>query len=428
MANVELLLIVGPGPKGTVTAKIDADPATGLDEAEDQWEWNDDPLLRETAQIMDQQLRRGILSRRDEFRVLGTHLYRILFMDEKGRAFFEQALKAAGPERLRVQLSFREGTEQIAGLPWEYLHSPGTNQRVPFFFSIDTSLVLSRFLSLTKGRTASAPTDPPLRILVVPSQPSDLTPVASEQLINAIGRASEKYPIELDTLEDPTTERFLDRLGDSHQPPHVIHFIGHGRFKDPHYYIAFLSPENGQAVWWEAEQFARNFVEMKAHPSLVFLHLCPGGPADGPGDDADVAANFARVAPYLIQVAEIPAVVAMQHPIPKEAGVSFTRAFYGELAKGEPIDNAVQVGRWRITVVDPALAETRVWGTPVLYMRSRGGPLVKRAGVGTGPTASAGRATGDGQEGAVSTATRVEAQGGDVIDPPAGGFSPGSGS
>jgi hypothetical protein len=226
--------------------------------------------------------------------------------------------------------------------------------------------------------------EPPLRVLVIPAQPTGLPPIAAEDLIDAISKASEKYPIVLDRLDSPTIGEFLDRLGDETKPVHVVHFIGHGKYEDKRYKLALLS-EASNPEWVEAQTFAQYFKDMNATPKLVFLHLCEA--------EEDIAANFARLAPPLLQ-RDIPHVVAMQHPMPNLAGVSFTKYFYDALGQGQPIDHAVQIGRWRIAIKNPELADTRVWGTPVLYMRSRGGPLVK--GVGTGTTVT-GQTGGSGQ-------------------------------
>jgi hypothetical protein len=56
--------------------------------------------------------------------------------------------------------------------------------------------------------------------------------------------------------------------------------------------------------------------------------------------------------------------------------MAFSRAFYESLGQGDAIDDAVQKGRYRITTRVTGALDTRVFGTPVLYMRSRDGVLL----------------------------------------------------
>jgi hypothetical protein len=66
----------------------------------------------------------------------------------------------------------------------------------------------------------------------------------------------------------------------------------------------------------------------------------------------------------------------MQYPISNLAAIAFSKAFYESLGKGEAIDDAVQKGRFRITTRVAGAMNSRVFGTPVLYMRSRDGILL----------------------------------------------------
>src|SRR5205823_2530038 len=95
--------------------------------------------------------------------------------------------------------------------------------------------------------------------------------------------------------------------------------------------------------------------------------LCEGGAVD-------FDANYAGLAPQLVR-AGIQAVVAMQYPISNNAAIIFSRAFYRAMAKGEPVDIAVQTGRYRITTSISKAYDSRVFGIPVLYMRSRDGVI-----------------------------------------------------
>jgi hypothetical protein len=225
-------------------------------------------------------------------------------------------------------------------------------------------------MPLDTSRKPLKPAESPLRILIVVSQPTDMPPVVSAPVIEVIKELAKSYPIQIDTLDEPTIDNFLDKLKET--MPHVLHFIGHGRFNKAEQKgaIALLKPDQKSAEWCEDAIFAEYFVNARVLPRLIFLHLCEGG-------SVDLEANFAGLAPRLMR-SKIQAVVAMQYPITNKAAIAFSRAFYRELAKGEPIDDAVQQGRYKIIVDDPTAYNNRVFGTPVLYMHSQDGIILPK--------------------------------------------------
>jgi hypothetical protein len=338
------------------------------DGAEVSGEVEFDSLHDSLIRIFKGWLSLGKISQRRELEVFGTLLYRTIFGGEVGALFQQSVKETPSGGRLRVQLSFQAGAAELASLPWEYLYCPDTETRAGYFLSTSVDLVLSRYMPLESGRQLLRPAESPLRILIVVSQPTDLPPVVAAPVIEAIIKLAESYPIQIDTLDQPTIDSFLDTLEAT--KPHVLHFIGHGRFNrtDKQGAIALLKSDENTAEWCKDAIFADYFTHMRSTPRLVFLHLCEGGAID-------LDANFAGLAPQLMR-ANIQAVVAMQYPITNKAAISFSRAFYRELAKGAPIDHAVQTGRWRITVDDPTAYDNRAFGTPVLYMHSRDGIIL----------------------------------------------------
>ena len=327
-----------------------------------------DDLHSSMIEIFEDWLNTGKIARRRELEVLGSLLYRTLFND-RIEIFFKQSLDEVRKtrQRLRVQLSFEGKAADLANLPWEYLYSPDTETSAGFFLATHVNLVLSHYMPLEQSRQALAPAESPLRILIVVSKPQDpdLGPVSADLVIETIQNLAEKYPIKLDILQKPTIENLLEILEDT--KPHVLHFIGHGRFDklQERGQIALLDINGKNALWINDREFTEFFVQNYAIPRLAFLHLCESGAID-------FTANFAGLTPQLIR-AGVQAVVAMKYPITNRAATIFSRAFYSELAKGEPVDNAVQIGRWQITINDPLAYDSPVFGVPVLYMRSRDG-------------------------------------------------------
>ena len=323
-------------------------------------------LHRNVISVFEDWLRECKISQRRELEALGALLYTTIFTGQM-ETFFEQTLDRTlhAGHRLRLQLSFQKGAADLASLPWEYLYRPETETAPGYFLSTAVNLVLSRYLPLVTGRRTLQPEESPLRILIVVAKPNGLGPVLEEQTVADIQELVETYPIKVNILENPTVDNFLVILEDAR--PHVVHFMGHGRFSQTEGKgeIALLAPDETSALWIGDREFTEFFVQMRSIPRLIVLHLCEGG-------SIDFTANFAGLAPQLIR-AGIQAVVAMQYRISNKAAIAFSRAFYRELASGEPVDNAVQSGRYRITLSVPRAYDSRDFGTPVLYMHSRDG-------------------------------------------------------
>lgn len=342
-----------------------------------------DDLRLATIKIFDDWLRKGAINRRDELEVLGTHLYKGLFVPSV-ESFFEQALQDArtAGERLCIRLQFQKAAGELSSLPWEYLYYPDTENRGGFFLSTDVRLVLAHYVPLSDSgdSTILEPDRGMLRILIVTSEPADVGPTSASEVTEAIEKLTEKYPIKTFYLDKPTIENFQEKLQET--KPHVLHFIGHGRYRQTakRGEIALLKRDGKSVEWCSDQSFTGYFLTVNWFPRLVFLHLCQGAlvredvslHGGSPFDSSEFIANFAVFAPKLI-LASIQAVVAMQHPIANQAAIFFCRAFYRKLAEGEDVDDAVQAGRRQIFDLNPEYSSSRVFGTPVLYMNRSNG-------------------------------------------------------
>ena len=93
-------------------------------------------------------------------------------------------------------------------------------------------------------------------------------------------------------------------------------------------------------------------------PRLVVLNSCSGA-ATGVTD------LFSGTAAALVR-GGASAVAAMQNEISDPAAVAFARGFYGAIARGRGVDEAVSSGRVAILGLSDRTLE---WLTPVLYLR-----------------------------------------------------------
>src|SRR5262249_12871629 len=98
---------------------------------------------------------------------------------------------------------------------------------------------------------------------------------------------------------------------------------------------------------------------------LVVLNACQTARVD----DAD---PYSGMAQGLIQQ-EAAAVVAMQFPISDDAAIVFTREFYGAVADGEPLDQAMASARKALLADHSA-----VWPPPVFFPGGGAGGVFAR--------------------------------------------------
>jgi CHAT domain-containing protein len=327
-----------------------------------------DQLRRDTIRVFEDWLRKDKIRVRQELVVLGHHLYFALFSQgtpgktspaDLLRKCLEGVQKDEG-SRLRLQLRFTEDNASLIRLPWEFLYSPDRQQ----FLATDVNLVLSRYIPLGVDREPLNPEKGSLRILIMISRPSDQQDVIAKDVVKAI----ENVPgVKVEIVKNSTLDALEAAL--TEHRPHVFHFIGHGNYDtESGGSLALVNPKTGESDPLDDVTLIQSFQAKGVFPRLVFLHMCDGGKSEG---DSSALQAFSGFAPRLMH-ARIPAVVAMQYPIKNKDAKEFAVAFYQDLATGGTIDGAVQQGRHSID----RLRQTRVFGTPVLYMHSCDGIIL----------------------------------------------------
>ncbi len=324
-------------------------------------------LRRATLRVFEDWLADDRIRRDRETKVLGTHLYEAIFNGEIPDLLSDKIKEAKeANQRLRLQLSVEKEVGELIGLPWEFLYSPKRQN----FLATDVNLVLSRYIPLGVEREALDPQESPLNILVAVSRPKDEAAVISKEVVAAIKNLEEDHPVTVNRIDQPTIDDLEDAL--SKYKPHVFHFIGHGDFdqQDKVGKIALIKADSQDADWCTDQNLVQLFKDTEVFPRLVFLHMCDAGKSDSIKFSLQAFSGFA---PNLIH-ARIPSIVAMQYPIKNGDARRFSLAFYGELAKGETVDTAVQEGRRRLD----RNRQTRLFGTPVLYMHSSDGIIIRK--------------------------------------------------
>ena len=340
----------------------------------------------------------------EDLQILGQHLYNLLFTSKREkhpktdqeisvRFCFENALKNFEQDRrnneqlrLRVILTFHQKADELAALPWEFIHVPWQPESF-FLAGKKTELILTR--CVPEAGDPNVPLDPgerPLKLLIVRSAPAGIGTVEAEDAINYIKSLHKEGVIEVEDLDNPTYAQLREKV--EARKPHIFHFIGHGRadpFEMPGLALqreqkeieedqALLGARNRHEVSKLAWAGSAIFVELfkNCPPRLVFLQACKG---------AASGYRFHSTARDLIK-AKIPAVVAMQFEITNEDANIFAQKFYQHLSAGRSVDEAVSEGRWELgsSSLNRGAWNDRGFGTPVIYLQARGALISPRAG------------------------------------------------
>ena len=272
------------------------------------------------------------------------------------RSLDKVAAEKAGGLRLRLRIS--NEASDLAGLPWELLYD--ANGRAFPAQSEITPLV--RFLDVTH-EPDPIQVNGPLRVLAVISSPSNLPELDVERewarIEAAMAAKVRQGLVVVDRLPEATVEELGEWL--LNHDTHVIHFVGHGDF-DPvggEGFICFQNDRGGADPVTAA--VLGPFIHDHDALRMVVINACR---------TARVSSDpYGGMAQGLVQQGAT-AVVAMQFPITDQAALMFTGKFYGALAAGLPVDQAVSYARKALQ------AKFRSeWATPVLFMRSPDGNI-----------------------------------------------------
>jgi hypothetical protein len=327
-----------------------------------------DVLYQKVITIFRRWLAKGSISTSEELVLLGTCLYNKLFDQKMTEAFWDDVGRARQQgATLRLVLEFSQDATRLAELPWEYIYFPDapTLWGAGFFIAADPGLILARHVPLNiKGLK---PSGRPLRILIVVSRPKSLSKINAEEIVEALQSLEAKAGDVIKTfvLDGPTSRTLANKIRDTN--PHVLHFIGHGQYDDGGGKLALLREDDGDVHWITDRDFANTFGGAQQPPRLIFLHACKGATTDSYD-------GFKGVALQLVYN-RVPAVVAMQYEVENKTANMFAMKFYDALSKGEPIDRAVQEGRWELaSYLHDDTFSSRDFGSPVVFLQSPDGP------------------------------------------------------
>ncbi|HEX8599893.1 MAG TPA: CHAT domain-containing protein [Chloroflexia bacterium] len=261
--------------------------------------------------------------------------------------------------RLRLRLSLTD-TPELADLPWEYLYNPANNK----FLALSVETPVVRYLEL-RDRIAPLTVNPPLRVLMMVSSPSDYaaldTEAEAQNLHAALADLEARGLVEIETMEDANLSALQRKLRRGEY--HIFHFIGHGGYDhQTEQGVLILEDENGRGRAVSGQDLGMLLHDHRCL-RLAILNACEGGRADRKDP-------FAGTAQSLLQQG-IPAVIAMQFEITDDAAIAFAHEFYEAVSDNYPVDAALTEARKSLFGQGRGLE----WGTPVLYLRAPNGRI-----------------------------------------------------
>ena len=299
-------------------------------------------------------------------REVGQGLFDAVFADEILELYL-RSLDVVSEEQergLRIKLSFDPSSPtglSLCGLPWELLYRSATREAP----ALSRRTPVVRHLDVRTG-TRRPPFQPPLRILLVGSNPSGTRRLRLEEEVASIEAAADRAGVEVVAVQSPTPQGLREALGRA--PFHYLHFMGHGSFeRSVGQGQLLLETDEGGLERLGSEDFV---TLLRDHTSLrlVVLNACLTAAVD-----SHLAPDpFAGVATALM-MAEIPTVVGMQLPIPDSTAITFSKALYEHLLAGCSVDAAVVEARHAVrneTLSTPLFE----WAIPVVYTQLPGFP------------------------------------------------------
>jgi hypothetical protein len=291
---------------------------------------------------------------------VGRALYDQLLVDDGAKIALSGVRNAAiaSGRPLAFLLRFPPNAVDLAALPWELLWDSAN----PLILSQGQVASFVRYLDLQQALPPPHTLGQTLRILAVAPNaaiPPEVRAEERQARTNAWAKLQADGKVALEELSPALVTDLVDRIQNG-PPVDILHFYGHGRYKNGRGELLFDAPGDGNA-WVAAERLAA----LLGQTRLVMLHACKSGTVGEAG-------LLTGVAPALI-AANAPMVVAMQLTVQMDAATRFAGIVYNDLARGRSIQEAVSRGRQALFV---EATDGASWYVPTLTIRSRDtGPM-----------------------------------------------------
>ena len=269
------------------------------------------------------------------------------------------------------------------------VHERTAIRNLPWQLATEANAQLALSKSITATLASHQPSiGYPLKVLVMVAAPEGVTRLDYEReellLLSAFSPLMSKGLVEVHFTDDGSLENLKEKLLENKY--HILHYSGHGSYKDGEGSLALEDPVTGRLK--EADAAAINAVLKEAHqkghrPDLLVLSACQTA-------EGMETANMGGVANTLLQ-GGVPAVVAMSASILDNCATHFAAAFYEQLSQGFPLAAAFRTAiaalqDFEIKVFNPAqhgLAPGQ-WLIPQLLLCQEVGTLIDKNAPQTG--------------------------------------------
>jgi hypothetical protein len=345
---------------------FDADTLPTIIKALDAIQWPTHPdggpqfNQSERAQLTVHSLWEGNRVVPDADHRIGREIYTALIADPEGATALRTVRDHATAQGLSLSYLLRlppEATE-LAAHPWELLW----DEHGALLLSRGRLATCIRYLDLDQALPPPAPPRTTLRILAIAPRagiPESVRTAEREARTTAWSELLKAGMVEMEELSLATPVGLVDRI-QAGPPVDIVHFYGHGRYKNGQGALLFDSPGGGQ-TWLSADRLAAVLGQTR----LIMLHACQSAMISEAG-------LLTGIAPAL-SAAGVPAVVAMQLTVRVEAATRFVGLVYRALARGESVQRAVSLARQALYIEEDDRAS---WYVPTLTIRARDiGPL-----------------------------------------------------
>ncbi|HUT14562.1 MAG TPA: TIR domain-containing protein, partial [Thermoguttaceae bacterium] len=281
------------------------------------------------------------------------------------------------------QAAARQAACGLFSLPWELLHD-GRN----YLFTGAKPVGVRRRLP-PRRHEPGKPAALPIRVLLLSPRPEDARARYIDHRASALPLVAAMEGlgdlVELTVLSPPTfpaLDQALSRAQERGEPFHVIHFDGHGAYSKKRRLgvLCFEDPKDAEKLQKRATKLIHaedlaGLVRDHRIP-LVFLEACQTAQAE-----EDVTAS---VAGKMLEEG-VTSVVAMSHSVLVETARRFVGAFYGRLAQGATVGQAMLAGQralWddkdRGQIPGAGDLYLDDWFVPVLYQEAHDPQLFGR--------------------------------------------------
>lgn len=290
--------------------------------------------------------------------IVGGKLYEALGPD--GRNALEVLQNKATADRLTTNyvLRFPKESVSVAALPWEALWNRGRNQAILIRGrSVDSCV---RYIDDDAAIPPPLAAGSTLRVLALSPVTGIPDPIRQEERTARLATwdaLKSEGQLTYDELSPCTMRALNDYLLD-HDLPDIVHYYGHGVYRDGMGYLVFDGAQGGKELVSSA-RLATALGDVR----LVVIYACQSAMVD---EDAGLLTG---VAPAISMWAG--AVVAMQLTVRMAAATRFAEVFYRQLL-GKNTKRSLQeaVAQARRALFIEA-SDGASWYVPTLYIRTR---------------------------------------------------------